>query len=88
MRIGGYFYMHGIYPVPFATIDQLRISNDGIYGVHEDFTPGIGLGVREDTVALWHFNQEVDGVIPDISGNGHDAVLVGGTLVPDGCHLP
>ena len=46
------------------------------------------LSVDRHTVAFWDFNKEVDGMIPDISGNGYDAVLVDGTLVPDECHLP
>lgn len=40
------------------------------------------------TVMLLDFGEEMDGAIPDVSGNGHDAVLVDGTLVPDDCHMP
>ena len=71
-----------------VTIDEMRISNEGIYRDDTPFVPERRLSIRPDTVALWDFNQTVDGIIPDISGNGHDAVLVDGTLVPDDCHLP
>lgn len=70
----------------WGAVDDVRYSDAALYD--EDFTPERRLEVRPDTVALWSFNQEIDGVIPDISGNGHDAVLVEGTLVPDDCHLP
>jgi hypothetical protein len=65
----------------------LRVSRNALYYFY-DFTPPRYLRVEGETVAFYDFNQEVDGVIPDISGNGHDAVLVDGTLVPDDCHMP
>jgi hypothetical protein len=73
----------------FGTIDDLRISNQALFTWETTpFTPELHPSVRPDTVALWNFNEEIGGVITDISGNGHDAVLVNGTLVPDDCHLP
>jgi len=70
-------------------MDDLRFSNQALYiGLERTFSPSRYLSVRDDTVALWDFDEVVDGRIPDVSGNGHDAVLVDGTLVPDGCHLP
>jgi hypothetical protein len=74
--------LHGV-------IDDLRISDEALYTTDgSPYTVDRYPGVRPDTVAMWDFNREVAGVIPDVSGNGHDAVLVDGTLVPDGCHLP
>jgi hypothetical protein len=72
----------------FMTVDEFRISSAVLYTYDVAFTPDRRLGVGPDTVALWNFNQEVGGVIPDVSGNGHDAVLVDGTLVADECHMP
>jgi cysteine-rich repeat protein len=74
-----------------GSIDDLRFSNQALYtntGSHSHFTPRRYLSVRDDTVAFWDFDQEVEGVIPDASGNGHDAVLEDGTFVPDDCHQP
>jgi cysteine-rich repeat protein len=70
-----------------GSIDDLRFTGRALY-MWSDFLPSRHLSASTDTVALWNFNQEIDGVIPDVSGNGHDAVLVDGTLVPDDCHLP
>jgi cysteine-rich repeat protein len=72
-----------------GTLDDLRISSECLYEWSPDgFVPERYLGVRPDTVALWDFDRVVDGVIPDISGNGYDARLGSGRLVADGCHLP
>ena len=71
-----------------GTIDDRRISNQVLYSISDPYELERYLSVRTDTVALWDFNNVTDGVIPDVSGNGHDAVLVDGTLVPDDCHLP
>jgi hypothetical protein len=71
-----------------VTIDELRVSSDGIYSADVPFTPERRFSVRPDTVALWNFNKTVDGIILDVSGNGYDAVLGDGHLVPDDCHLP
>ena len=74
------------YPPGSFSLDEVRISNEIVYS--SDFTPEERLAPRYSTVAMWDFDQEADGVIPDLSGNGHDAVLVDGTLVPDDCHMP
>jgi cysteine-rich repeat protein len=72
-----------------GSMDDLRFSNQALYiGLERSFSPSRHLSVRSDTVALWDFDEVVDGRVPDVSGNGHDAVLVDGTLVSDGCHLP
>jgi cysteine-rich repeat protein len=74
---------------PAGVVDDIRISSTALYPRGGTaFTPDRYLSVGPDTVALWNFNQVVDGVIPDVSGNGHDAILVEGTLVPDDCHRP
>lgn len=79
----------GTYDVSIGKVDDIRISSTALYPREGPaFMPDRYLSVGPDTVALWDFNQEVDGVIPDVSGNLHDAVLVDGTLVPDDCHLP
>jgi cysteine-rich repeat protein len=69
-----------------GTIDEVRISDGEVYT--SDFVPPSVLSVEENTIALWRFDNEVEGVVPDVSGNGYDVVLVDGTLVPDDCHLP
>ena len=72
-----------------AAIDDLRISSESLYTWHDaPFSPRRRLQVRQDTIALWNFNTETGGVIPDASGNGRDAVLVDGHLAPDECHRP
>ena len=73
------------------TLDDIRISNSIVYGRAGDagdFTPASYLDVRPDTLALWRFNTEVEGIVEDASGHGHDAELVEGDLVPDDCRLP
>lgn len=74
-----------------ATIDDVRISSTVLYEYDyyaDDFTPERELEVRPDTIAMWDFDHVVDGVILDISGHGHDAILDAGRLVADDCHLP
>jgi cysteine-rich repeat protein len=89
MEIASVPYTYGFVPMPYATVDELRISSEGLYEPYEEFIPERRPEVTEDTVAMWTFNtEEPDGVIPDISGNGHDALLVHGHLVPDDCHMP
>jgi cysteine-rich repeat protein len=75
-------------PLPFlpGTIDDLRISNQGLYSIEEPFVPEKYLGVRPDTVALWQFNAQEGDVIRDASGHGYDVVLESGILVADECH--
>jgi cysteine-rich repeat protein len=84
MRIGS---SSAIVGAAHGTVDDVRISNTNHY-YYLPFTPERHHGVLSDTVALWQFNKVVDGVVPDVSGNGHDAVLVDGALVQDDCHLP
>jgi cysteine-rich repeat protein len=69
-----------------GTIDDLRISNQGLYVDGETYAPERYLEVRPDTVALWKFNSEDGGVVRDVSGNGYDVVLENGMLVADECH--
>jgi cysteine-rich repeat protein len=69
-----------------AIVDEMRISETAIYSA--DFVPPRSLSPGPNTVALWSFNIEVDGMIPDVSHHGHDAMLDDGLLVPDECHLP
>jgi cysteine-rich repeat protein len=89
MSIGDYYYLSDSDFLVFGTIDDIRISSEALYTeLGGPYAIDRHLDIRPDTVALWDFDQEVDGVIPDVSGNGHDAVLVGGTLVPDDCHMP
>lgn len=71
-----------------GVIDDLRISNQGIYSFSDPYELEPYLSVRSDTVALWNFDRAVYSVIPDVSGNGHDASLMEGSLVPDECHQP
>lgn len=74
---------------PVGTIDDLRLSRASLYDFDAGvFTPERYLGLRSDTVAFWDFDNVIDDLIPDLTGNGHDAVLVNGLLVPDDCHLP
>jgi cysteine-rich repeat protein len=68
-------------------VDDIRISDAVIY-TSAGFTPESRLVPGPETVALWRFNDDSGGIIADASGNGHDAVLVNGRLVPDDCHLP
>jgi cysteine-rich repeat protein len=76
------------WPFPFipGAVDDLRISNQGLYSVEGSFVPEKYLLVREDTVALWRFNSVEEGRIRDVSGNGYDLVLAEGMLTADGCH--
>jgi hypothetical protein len=72
-------------------VDDFRVSSTALYSIldgSEDFVPERELGVRPDTILLLDFDHETGGVIPDVTGNGHDALLLGGSLVPDECHLP
>lgn len=76
-------------PPSIAVIDDVRLSNQALYEFGgDDFPAERDLPVRSDTVALYDFDGVVDGLVPDASGHGHDAVIEHGTLVPDGCHLP
>jgi len=86
LYIGVPFYESSPPSTCSMTVDEVRISEGVVYT--SDFSPTERLSVRSDTIALWTFDEEVDGVIPDVSGNGHDAVLVNGTLVPDECRRP
>jgi hypothetical protein len=70
-----------------GSIDDLRFTNRALYW-YSDFSPYRYLSASVDTVALWDFDRAIDDVIPDVSGNGHDAFLLEGTLVPDDCHQP
>ena len=78
-----------------GAIDDLRITDDHLY-IPEDtehmygtvlFTPERYLYPDAGTVAFWDFD-DVDEVIRDRTGNGHDARIIDGRLVPDECHLP
>jgi hypothetical protein len=70
-------------------MDDVRISDDALYtSSSAPFTPARRLEATAGTVALWDFDRVVEDVVPDVSGNGHDAVLLHGRFVPDECHGP
>jgi cysteine-rich repeat protein len=73
---------------PFSGIlDDVRISSTALY-TGMTYAPDLRLGVRTDTVALWDFDEVTGGVVPDASGNGHDANMADGLIVADECHSP
>jgi cysteine-rich repeat protein len=72
-----------------GAMDDVRISDDALYtSSSAPFTPARRLEATAGTVALWDFDRVVEDVVPDVSGNGHDAVLLHGRFVPDECHGP
>ena len=52
------------------------------------YVPETRIGVRPDTIALWDFDETIDVIAPDASGNGYDATLIDGVVVADECHAP
>jgi cysteine-rich repeat protein len=72
-----------------CTIDDVRLSSAALYDPDSaPFTPHRELSLRPDTVAFYDFDDASVGLVPDLSGNGYDAVIMSGSLVPDDCHLP
>ena len=93
------YYGYGIFPdlhmeignvvdgLGAGTIDDIRVSDAALYTPSDaPFTPTRRLQSTPSTIALWDFDSVTDEVVPDISGNGHDAVLLHGRFVPDECH--
>ena len=76
-------------PPSLAVIDDVRLSSEALYEFGgDDFPAERNLTVRPDTVAFYDFDGVDDGIVRDVSGNGHDAFVEHGMLVPDGCHMP
>ncbi len=65
-------------PISFfkGRIDNLRLSRGARY--REPFVPEHAPTQDASTLGLWSFDQAVDGWVPDLSGNGLHAELLGG----------
>lgn len=72
-------------------IDELRVSS--VVRYDENFVPAHRHEPDADTVLLFRFDEEDDGIVKDFSGNGHDGRLDGPVLVvpsqlPDAFRIP
>ncbi len=65
---GGWDFFSGL-------LDEVRLSSDAIY--HEDFQPVRRLDQRENTVGLWHCNEDSGFLIKDYSGFSNSGEIYG-----------
>jgi hypothetical protein len=60
-----------------GVIDEVRISRAVRYSA--DFAPVTQFTADSDTMALWHFDENVGTIAYDASGNGNDGTIVNAT---------